>query len=132
MKQPKFDRLKNKLASAKVRQDDYTLYQVIESLIDYIRQMQTATGEVIISGNVDVSNILNSTLLTDDDESTLFPNSRQLLAGSGISFDDSIAGQRTLNNISLGSEWDVLTDGHIDETELIYAGGEVIMLEISG
>lgn len=34
--------------------------------------------------------------LTEDDETAVLPNSRRLLAGSGITFDDSVAGERTI------------------------------------
>jgi len=38
-----------------------------------------------------------SDYLTHSDESTDLPNSRELLAGTGLSFDDTVANQRTIN-----------------------------------
>jgi hypothetical protein len=46
------------------------------------------------SGGADIS---DKTYLTDTDESADLANSRRLLAGTNISFDDSVANQRTLN-----------------------------------
>lgn len=39
-----------------------------------------------------------ATYLTEADETATLPNSRQLLAGSGITFDDSVAGERTISS----------------------------------
>ncbi len=38
------------------------------------------------------------TFMTEDDETADAPNSRQLLPGSNISFDDTVPGQRTINS----------------------------------
>lgn len=38
-----------------------------------------------------------STFLTDTDETATLPNSRRVIAGNGISFDDSVAGERTVS-----------------------------------
>lgn len=63
----------------------------------------------------------DATFLTEDDETTTFPNSRQLLAGQGVSFDDSVPGERTIN---VGTE--ALVTGsfaNIDVYELIGSPG---------
>lgn len=69
---------------------------------------------------------LNQVFLTGADEVATLPNSRELLAGSGIAFDDSIANERTISSTG-GAEWSVLTNGEIDNPELIFIGGDVIM-----
>lgn len=38
-----------------------------------------------------------ATLLTEADETATFPNSRALLAGTNVTFDDSVAGERTIS-----------------------------------
>lgn len=76
---------------------------------------------------VDVA--LDQVFLTGDDESATLPNSRELLAGTGITFDDSIANQRTIDaTATSGAEWSVLTNGDAINPELVFAGGDVIML----
>ena len=69
---------------------------------------------------------LNQVFLTGADEIATLPNSRELLAGTGISFDDSIANERTISSTG-GAEWSVLTNGEVDNPELIFIGGDVIM-----
>jgi hypothetical protein len=39
----------------------------------------------------------DATILTVADETAAYPNSRQLLPGTNITFDDSVAGERTVN-----------------------------------
>ena len=71
------------------------------------------------------------TFLTSSDESATLPNSRQLLAGTGIAFDDSTPNERTINaTVTPGGDWSVLTNGDPVNPELIFAGGDVIMLYI--
>jgi hypothetical protein len=120
--QPKLDRLKSQLMNTGLQKKDNPLFQVISQLISYLRQSQIATTESIASGGAAAS----GDLLTHSNESATLPNSRQLLAGTNVFFDDSVANERTINN----PEWDVLTDGDLTQPELIFAGGEVIMLRI--
>lgn len=75
--------------------------------------------------------IINAAFLTSDDESADFPNSRQLLAGAGITFDDSIPNERTITSAAgVFVEWSVLTNGDPVNPELIFAGGDVIMVHV--
>jgi hypothetical protein len=69
---------------------------------------------------------INEIVLTGANEVATLPNSRQLLAGTGITFDDSVANQRTINSAALPGYWTLLTDGDIDETDFIFAGGDAI------
>jgi hypothetical protein len=85
-------------------------------------------GQIIIA----ISSIItDATFLTATDESATFPNSRQLLAGTGITFDDTVPNERTINSSGSGSgsQWSVLTNGDADNPELIFADGDVIMIE---
>jgi hypothetical protein len=49
--------------------------------------------------------------LTHSDESVALPNSRQLLAGTGISFDDSVANQRTVSTGAIRRQITIVIDG---------------------
>lgn len=51
-----------------------------------------ALGSIATSLN----DIEAATILTEDDETAVFPSSRQVLAGTGITFDDSVPGERTI------------------------------------
>lgn len=70
----------------------------------------------------------NLDYLTHSDETADLPNSRRLVAGTAISFDDSVAGQRIIN--ADAGLWEPLTDGDEDQPELIFAGGDVIMVNV--
>ena len=56
---------------------------------------QISDGGPVPTGNT------TATYLTAGNESADLPNSRELLAGVGISFDDSVANQRTIDSTSL-------------------------------
>jgi len=89
-------RLRPILTQSKTQRDNPALFQVINSLIE---QVDTSAGEIntIISGGggggTPVKDISDLTFTTELDESADLPNSRQLLPGSGILFDYSIANQ---------------------------------------
>lgn len=51
------------------------------------------------------------TYLTSSDESVALPNSRDLIAGTNISFDDSVANQRTISASGTGSTVPTTTQG---------------------
>lgn len=122
-------RLKSNLANGKVRETDFPTYQVINALIDQITKLQKALDAriVIIAG--ESSGVKNLDYITHTNEGVDLPNSRQLIAGTEVTFDVSIPGQLIINVSASGSSWDVLTDGDLIEPELIFAGGEVIMVE---
>ena len=139
IKQPQFADLKGILAQSK--QTDNSLYQTVQILIDrltqyqgfvetnIVQQIDEAVGDISIpSGDFATK---EATYLTKDDETTDLPNSVQILAGSNISFDTSVANALTIN--ATGSsvsneEWSVLTNGDVTNPELIYANGDVIMV----
>lgn len=183
----KLARLKSQLNTSGVQNTNPALYQVIIQLIEFLQKiLLELEGEVTTTGTSSTTGlaalaalitlIKNSDLLTHSDESVDFPNSRellagtgitfddatpnqrtidssavdltsfdflthsdesatlinsrQLLAGTGVTFDDTIANARTINSSGMDRQWSVLTDGDILETELIFAGGEVVMTSI--
>ena len=95
---------------------------------DHVSFDTSTFGQLVIDVLLDF--IINATFLTASDESADFPNSRELLAGTGITFDDSIPNERTISSSGGGSEWSVLTNGDVTNPELIFAGGDVIMIHI--
>lgn len=94
------DRLKSNLQTSKVKQEDQPLFQVISQLIDYLNtntQVVTEINEIIGGGDSgDGTSIIEKTYLTDDDETDVLVNSRRLLAGDNVIFDDSVFGERTV------------------------------------
>src|SRR5690606_36937715 len=68
----------------------------------------------------------NLDYLTYSDQTADLPNRRRLVAGTAISFDGSVAGQWIIN--ADAGLWEPLTDGDEDQPELIFAGGDVIMV----
>ncbi len=84
----------------------------------------TTFGEILISA------LLDQEFLTASDETATLPNSRELLAGTGITFDDTVPNERTINADAVDTQWSVLTNGDVDNPELVFAGGDVIMTHI--
>jgi len=131
-RQKKFADLTNVLAQSK--DTDNSTYQVIKRIIERLDQNLAIINENV-AGIGDNENLLknvapkNATYLTVDDETTNLPRSFQLLAGPGISFNDSVPNQRTIT--TLGGYYDApLTDGDVDETNLIFASGECIIVQV--
>lgn len=119
------DRLRAQLLASGIQQTNNALFQVVEQLIRELRNTNNATGAS--SGGIS-SSLSALTLLTSTNQATSLPNSRQLIAGDNINFDDSVANERTISVANV--QWSVLTDGDLIEPELIFAGGDVIMLHI--
>lgn len=140
-KQPQFADLKGILAQTKTHLDPAT-YQTIQILIERLTQFQTVTLEEV----ADINNSVNSsqvilnivadkklTYITEGDESLKLPNSRQLLAGTGITLDYSVPNKVTISSTGGGMSayYDSpLTDGNVDETELIFANGMPIIVQV--
>ena len=131
----KLGKLKSVLLTSGLQKENQPLYQVINQLIDALIGVANATITAIddsSGSSADLTAIEAAQLLTSGDETTTFPNSRELLAGTNVSFDDSVANERTINvaDAAVGVEWDVLTNGDAASPEIIFADGEVIMVHI--
>jgi hypothetical protein len=87
------NRLKSTLLKSGLQQDNNPLYEVIRQLIDAVRQNQKITTDSI---TVITGALPNEDYLTHSDESAALPNSRELLAGTGVTFDDGTANERTI------------------------------------
>lgn len=119
-------RLQSVLLTSGLQQSNPALYQVITQLIQAVIQGLAETNETISGGGS--GSLSNQHYLTHSNDLVALPQSRQLLAGTGISFDDSVFGERTVNNDVPDRTWSVLTNGDPDNPEPIYdSNGDVIM-----
>lgn len=132
--QPDFSSLITSLDNSKIQSNNYALYQTIFFLIHNTQNSRNLLLNDIGNIGGDLSKILAATILTEADESVVFPNSRRLLAGLGITLDISIPNQMTISSnggIGPGGYYDApLTDGDLDETDLIFALGECIIVQV--
>ena len=106
-------RLTQWLNASTLQTTNNPLYQVIKALFDATRELQLEVAAQIAEVEDSIpGDISESTFLTTGVESGSLPNSRQLLAGTNITFDDSVANERTIN-ASGGSADDyvVMSDG---------------------
>lgn len=107
------NRLQSALLTSKLNTTNKPLYQVISQLISTLQELQATISGIGSSGVIPVD-ISAQDYLTSADDSAALPNSRQLLAGTNITFDDAVANERTINS-SGGSSVDyvVASDGGI-------------------
>lgn len=124
-------RLKSTLLTSGLSQQNNPLFQVINQLLQAVRDLQeeTQTSITTVSGNV--TGFENLRYLTHDNDLGNLPNSRHLIAGSNITFDDTMVGQRIINatggSPTVEGYWSLLTDGNAIEPELIFtSNGDVI------
>jgi hypothetical protein len=127
---PRFADLKGILAQTKKTEEP--LYQTVQLIIERLDQLKDITDEKLAA--IESGTPLNfatkfATYHTKLDETAALPNSVQLLAGTGILFDDSVPNKRTISSGAL--HYDApLTDGNVDETDLIFALGECIIVQV--
>ena len=125
--QPDFSRLQISLLNAQLQVKYPALYQTISELIN-----KTNTARNILVRDVDEANaiialMLVATYITENDETILLPSSRQILAGTGITLDYSVAGQLTVSTSSeTTGYWTPLTDGDTTDADIIFANGECV------
>ena len=121
-------RLYSALLNTGLQIKDNPLYQVIYQLINAVSKLTVAVfGSVSGSGS---GGLATQSYITVNNDSATLPNSRQLLAGLNVTFDDTIINQRTINVDIDAGYWTPLTDGDEDETDLIFANGDAIMMFI--
>lgn len=130
--QPDFSSLITSLDNSKTQKSNYSLYQTIFLLIKLVTKSQGLFVEDINKLNQQLSEIFAATFLTVDDESNDFPNSRQLLAGTNITFDDTVANQRTISATGgAGNYYDSpLSDGDLVNASLIFGNGDPIICQV--
>lgn len=123
------DRLRANLLTSGLQKKDQPLFQVINQLIQAFKDLKI----LVDSGGLGGSSALALLgYLTADDEIANLPNSKELVAGTNINFDDSVANKRIINvednETHFDGYWTPLTDGDLDETELIFAAGDAVMM----
>lgn len=105
--------LLNQLNSANIKKDNPALHNTIQQLIQFSEEVQAALQSQIdsLKNTVQGSNLPNKAgglagghYLTSADDTPVLVNSRNLLAGTNISFDDSISGKRTVSATGLASD----------------------------
>jgi len=103
------DRLKSILLNSGLQRKDNSLYQVIAQLIDALKEFQSQTNDSISASSGSIS---GGPILTHIADLANFPTSRVLLAGLGVTFDDSIFGERTITiSSALIADHVVASDG---------------------
>lgn len=128
--QPDFSTLFTSLSNSRLQVTNNALYQTIFFLIQNTNISRDQLVDAIDVIDQGLSDIGAASFLTIEDETATFPNSRELLAGPGITFDDSVAGERTIST-GLGNHYDCpLSDGDLVEANLIYAAGECIIVQV--
>lgn len=125
------DRLLSILNQSGIQNTNNPLYQVIAQLLKAVRAFQDTILTTTGGTSGDVTALKGRTYWTQLDESSVLPASRMVVAGTGISLDYSVANQVTVSTSGspLGEGyWAPLTDGDLDETDLIFADGECVMV----
>jgi len=98
---PEFSRLLSLLNQTKLKEDDKAQYEFLKKLLYDIKQFaDLVAGEINASP---IPGILNQPFLFAGDPLPLFPLGRDLLPGTGITFDDSVPNERTVNSSGGGS-----------------------------
>lgn len=92
----KLDKLKSTLLISGLQQRDPVLYQIINTIIGSLSSLLLEANNGTLSGGGSSS---DEVYLTGANASADLPNSRELLEGDGIEFNDSVANERTVNNL---------------------------------
>lgn len=95
--QPEFSKLMSLLNNTRVQTQNPALWQFLSQFLNFTKQFQGITTKDVDNLTKDVEGISDATVLTSENETTSFPHSRELLAGTNITFDDTTANERTIN-----------------------------------
>lgn len=126
--QPDFSSLVVSLDNSKTQLSNYSLYQTILFLIRNTQKARDLLVADVDTINEQISEILAATFLTVNDETVDFPNSRRLLAGTNVAFDDTVAGQRTINVNVAATDFVPMTTGAEPLEIMSNGGGEVLLI----
>lgn len=112
------DRLLTQLNGTGMQSSNNRLYQFLQQLLTFLRGIETSLNAQTTSNSGSLSSIISRTFLTSTSEVITLPNSRELLAGTNVTFDDSIAGQKTVN-----ATGEVTATGTLTANQLIIGNG---------
>lgn len=104
-------RLITTLNTSGLQQSNQPLYQVIKQLINFVLTFEQSTTTVTTSTGSSAAALYTKTYLTSTDETGTLPNSRELLAGTNVTFDDTVSGERTINVDAAANDYVVMSDG---------------------
>ena len=125
--QPDFSRLLVSLLNAQLQTKNPALYQTIAELIKKTNTARNLLVTGVDEVNAIVALLVVATYITENDETLTLPNSRQILAGSGITLDYSVPSELTISTGGTNDGyWTPLTDGDTTDADLIFADGESI------
>lgn len=106
------DKLITILNQTRLQTSNNPLYQVLLSLIQTAQKFQRQSTIVAGGNSAEIAVLKSRTYLTAVSEVASLPNSRQLLAGTNVAFDDTTPGQRTVNVTGgSGIDYVVLSNG---------------------
>ena len=92
---PEFSRLLAKLNQTKSKESDKALYEFCKDLLVDVKNFSDAAA-FAINNNPAIS-LVNKPFLLAGDPLPQLPLGRDLLAGTGITFDDSVTHERTIS-----------------------------------
>lgn len=121
MADPKLDRLKSTLQTTGLQQTNNALFQLLNDLIKYLREVQTSVSTIIKSGGGTSTTIIGQT-------GPMGPPG--LIFGRKKESNKTIIISSSAASSSTDREWSVLTNGDIANPELIFSNGDVIMVHI--
>lgn len=130
--QPDFASLITSLDNSKTQKSNYALYQTIYLLIQNLTRARDLLLNDLKNIDKEISEIFAASFLTVNDESINFVNSRQLLAGTNVVFDDTLPHKRTINVTAGSSAYydSPLSDGDEIEAHLIFGNGDPIICQV--
>lgn len=107
-------RLYQHLLNTGLQSKDNPLYQLLRELITAISQLNSSSVQPVTGTGG--PNLSNKNFLTHTDESSSLPNSRDLLPGDAIGFDDLTPNERTVNVKVDGATIIVNIDNELEST----------------
>lgn len=120
------DRLQTWLNQGNLQSTNPPVYQLLSQLVLAVRELQTFTENNLNNNSGAIVALSDLDYLTHSDESIPLPNSRQLIAGTNVTFDDTVVGQRTVNVSASVLDHVVMSDGNQPPVPLDDGNGNFI------
>ena len=94
---PDFSKLLAAYVAHEDQQKNYLLFQTIKNFLEASQRLKDIFKNELDELEESQQTLSEADFLTHTDEALLLPNSRNLLAGTGITFDDTVDNERTIN-----------------------------------